>query len=624
MRTLPLGALLLTTLVGCAATPTAPLAATPSAATARVTLSLLVPGVTNASVRPQYVSSATSSLTLTLDDATTTVNTDTCTSTTDGRVCTTTLIVAPGSHQITARTWSGTNGTGTLLSDATTTVTLTAGTRNTLDLRLQTADYTTTITPADQSGVQLTTPYGVTVGRTADLSWPLTFRSANGDPLVPADLKRTGELLACEDDPALTADLTTNDDGGLSLHVVTKNFTGTNVTVRVARGTTCAAAETLGSVTLNAEGSVLWTYKLPDATTATPAVGPDGTLYFVGDGHLTALDPGGTTDRFKWNLPITTTTGYGGSVSVADDGTAYVISNGSTVYALDPQNAASRVKWSTNVGGLRGIGTPALSRDGTLYVNRIGNYLTNATVYALDPTSTAKPVKWTAEVSTTTSEVYSSPSIAPDGTVYVNLHGGAVVALDPNATNHVKWTYTPSTVTTAQVTASPTIASDGTVYVVHGDGTLYALDPQSAANRVKWSVNVGANTDSSPALAENGTIYVGGGSKLYALNPTGTSRVAWTYTASGAVHAPAVGADGTVYVGSDDTTLAAVDPTDGHLKWSAQASNALAGAPTITTDGTVYTLDRFGKVYAVASLSAGLAKSNWPKNRAGLGNKGQP
>ena len=53
---------------------------------------------------------------------------------------------------------------------------------------------------------------------------------------------------------------------------------------------------------------------------------------------------------------------------------------------------------------------------------------------------------------------------------------------------------------------------------------------------------------SSPAIGADGTIYVGGGDdrKLYAVNPNGTQK--WAFTTTGnTTGSPAIGADGTIY-----------------------------------------------------------------------------
>ncbi|MEI6519941.1 MAG: PQQ-binding-like beta-propeller repeat protein [bacterium] len=102
--------------------------------------------------------------------------------------------------------------------------------------------------------------------------------------------------------------------------------------------------------------------------------------------------------------------------------------------------------------------------------------------------------------------------------------------------------------------------------------------PATAAQ--KWAFTTGWNIYSSPALGADGTVYVGSqDKKLYAVNPDGTQR--WAFTTGDVVWSPALGADGTVYVGSfDSNKLYAVNP-DGTQRWA-----FTAGGRDIVQSGT--------------------------------------
>ena len=56
------------------------------------------------------------------------------------------------------------------------------------------------------------------------------------------------------------------------------------------------------------------------------------------------------------------------------------------------------------------------------------------------------------------------------------------------------------------IAGSPTIGPDGTIYVAAHDGGLYAVD---AAGKVRWRFAMQDRSWSTPAVAEDGTIYVG-------------------------------------------------------------------------------------------------------------------
>ncbi|KPK87434.1 pyrrolo-quinoline quinone, partial [bacterium SM23_31] len=67
------------------------------------------------------------------------------------------------------------------------------------------------------------------------------------------------------------------------------------------------------------------------------------------------------------------------------------------------------------------------------------------------------------------------------------------------------------------VYSSPAIGSDGTVYVGAIDCKLYALNSNGTK---KWEFQTGSSVRSSPAIGTDGTVYVGADDdKLYAINP---------------------------------------------------------------------------------------------------------
>jgi outer membrane protein assembly factor BamB len=115
----------------------------------------------------------------------------------------------------------------------------------------------------------------------------------------------------------------------------------------------------------------------------------------------------------------------------------------------------------------------------------------------------------------------------------------------------LKWSFP----TGDDVYSSPAIGSDGTIYVGSKDNKLYAINPDGT---LKWSFNTGGWVWSSPAIGSDGTIYVGSyDNKLYAINPDGTLK--WSFTTGSSVSSsPAIGSDGTIYVGSCDYKLYAI------------------------------------------------------------------
>ncbi|EEF59202.1 PQQ-binding-like beta-propeller repeat protein [Pedosphaera parvula] len=262
------------------------------------------------------------------------------------------------------------------------------------------------------------------------------------------------------------------------------------------------------------------------------------------------------------------------SPAVAPDGTIYCPSNDS-LFALTP---AGSNKWTFTTAAHDDMyGTPAVGLDGTVY---FGDY--SGAVYALNPDGSSK---W---IHPPLGRSRSSPALALDGTVYF-VADAELFALTSYGT--VKW-HTPID---ASIYSgwSPIIGDDGTIYVNSALGALYAINPDGT---VKWQSPVSESAGDSPAIGQDGTIYVTGDA-LYAINPDGTSR--WTNNSPGGFGATslAIGKDGTLYVGSDiDWGLSAIK-TNGELLWRVAATYS----DIYTRPGTTPAVDSSGMIYYVRS-----------------------
>ncbi len=183
----------------------------------------------------------------------------------------------------------------------------------------------------------------------------------------------------------------------------------------------------------------------------------------------------------------------------------------------------------------------------------------------------------------------SSPTLAPDGTVYQGTFRGCLMAVTP--AGQVKWKFKAG----REIKSSPAVADDGTVYFGARDWNFYALTP---AGKLKWKFATGAWVDSSPALAADGTVYFGSwDKKFYALAPDGNLK--WKFATGGlVVSSPAVAADGTIYFGSHDKNFYALAP-DGNLKWKFATGAEIESSPAIGADGTVYFASTDGNCYAL-------------------------
>ena len=312
-----------------------------------------------------------------------------------------------------------------------------------------------------------------------------------------------------------------------------------------------------------------------------PAIGLDGTVYFVWANGLLALNPNGSVkwQHQSWSSPYA-------QPAIAADGTIYYYAD--KLYAVSPNGAR---KWefnmdSTNFWNL----SPAIGADQNLYCPGQNGYL-----YALSPEGTER---W---------KFYIKPSqtgaaIGYEGTIYIGNASGNFYAINPDGTK--KWEYTIEE--PGGITGSPIIGSDGTIYFVT-DLYLYALAPDGSK---KWKCMM--DKPRGPSLGSEGTIYLGFYTGLAALNPNGT--VKWLHPTGDWVSnsSPAIGADETIYFGSRNNYFYALS-SDGTRKWDFRTGGGISSSPAIAPDGTIYFTSGDGYIYALKSESPGLANASWPK-----------
>ncbi len=104
--------------------------------------------------------------------------------------------------------------------------------------------------------------------------------------------------------------------------------------------------------------------------------------------------------------------------------------------------------------------------------------------------------------------IHSSPTIGPDGRVYVGSYDHCLYALDSNGA--LAWSYETGP---HLIESSPAIDSEGMVYVGSADNCFYAFDSNGA---LAWSYDTSHLIASSAALDSDGVIYTGSSIYLYA------------------------------------------------------------------------------------------------------------
>ncbi|MEW5896205.1 MAG: PQQ-binding-like beta-propeller repeat protein [Nanoarchaeota archaeon] len=231
-------------------------------------------------------------------------------------------------------------------------------------------------------------------------------------------------------------------------------------------------------------------------------------------------------------------------------------------------------------------------------------------------------VRWTFD---TGASMESSPTIAPDGTIYIGTDENDVYAVNPDGT--LKWkfdagepVYSPEWNTKKGIHSAPTIGKDGTIYFIAPPIYLFALNPDGT-EKWRYPIYLYAHVAASPVLSPDSTIYATSesyphegsepefGARVYAINPEGTLK--WRYDTAGSClgNPIAVADDGTFYVSGSDleqqefpythNAVFAFRP-DGTIKWKYQIGR-VEGPPTIAEDGTIYVGTKEGRtLFALA------------------------
>lgn len=318
---------------------------------------------------------------------------------------------------------------------------------------------------------------------------------------------------------------------------------------------------------------------------------------FHGNAQHTGLSPfsGPSVPFLRWTFQT------GGPVDASPaigHGRIYVTSEDGNLYALNTQGHLLW-KFHTPCHGFEfGATTPAISSDGTIYFasqicGRNPSGIPNGVLYAINP---GGKQKWNFTNPNPGEGVdsFTSPTIGPDGTIYVSDVGFRIFAFNPDGT--VKW----QVATAGEVVGPPALARDGTAYVpvddpgppsgacVYINSCLVALN---ADGSIRWTKQGGGF--SSPAVGSDGTVYDDG----RAVSPNGT--VQWE---NRPFRSPSISADGTIY-GTASTYpnnfgLFAIGQ-DGTVKWEFVTGNYDQSSVAIGSNGILY----FGSgnsLYAVA------------------------
>lgn len=287
----------------------------------------------------------------------------------------------------------------------------------------------------------------------AGVPWSTPAIGANGTLYVHGELGTSAKLVAI--DPSVVVSGTPTVRWSLGTgehdigHYISAPVVGADGTIYVGTTGQLAAVKDAGS-----SGVVQWTATIGSRFAA--AIDAGGTIYVAGfDFSASALRP--NDGSILWSLRI----GYPDNPpALGPDGTLYALGDepSSALFAIAADSGQTR--WTRSVSILSVL---SVGGDGTVYVRRDGALL------ALDGRGEPKP-GWPFVLTSG----FSSPTIGADGMVYV-VAGRELHAIADGA---LAWSFTPGGFTEfTWFMAAPAIGADGTLYAGDNDGYLNAIGP---------------------------------------------------------------------------------------------------------------------------------------------------
>jgi outer membrane protein assembly factor BamB len=197
-----------------------------------------------------------------------------------------------------------------------------------------------------------------------------------------------------------------------------------------------------------------------------------------------------------------------------------MVANGvdGVLYAISSQGA---VKWKSQDNGVSCpyfSQQPIITGNGKILI--LGGFPSATAIYALDPDVVPNYANNATVVFSATTNLYYSPGIGADGTLYIGAGNHKVFAVNPDGSK--KWEC-PDT-----HGGRSSIANDGMIYVT-GGMALNAITPEG---EIKWAFPINVEYG-YPAIGKDGTVYAVGSEQgtgtLYALdpdsaNPNGTKK----------------------------------------------------------------------------------------------------
>ena len=229
----------------------------------------------------------------------------------------------------------------------------------------------------------------------------------------------------------------------------------------------------LRAPTSGIQPQIVWSVDLgPGRQTSSPTIGPDGTIYAMGgNGRLSSISPDG---QVNWTAEIGPT--LKSAPALGRDGTVYVSSMNGKLYAVAPpdqggHDSEGRVLWTFRFAEFPGDEPPVVKHSPPAGADGIGSG--------------------------------SSPSIGPDGTIYVGANNSNLYAVSPDG--HMVWMFQAEREIAGIWTTAALSPDNNLLYFGANKGGIYALNRQDGS--LRWQFPIVGSVYSSVAVDARGTVY---------------------------------------------------------------------------------------------------------------------
>jgi outer membrane protein assembly factor BamB len=329
-------------------------------------------------------------------------------------------------------------------------------------------------------------------------------------------------------------------------------------------------------------------FALPAGSDSSPAVDANGVAYIGDNDHnVYALDPA-SPNAPKWHFST------GGIVksspTLSGDGkTLYVGSEDGSVYAINTANGQK--VWSVSLGGTIDA-SPLLTSDGSAVIVPT----VSGTIYSLKTSDGSTLWTYPYQGAITGSLTLSSDNT----TVYAAESNGTMYGIPVNGPSGSSGV-TPFYLNLAP-TSTPSIDPNGNIYVATSDGALTSFAPASSAPRPGWPYLVPSHNQvlASPAFYNGQAIFGDTGGLIRAVNQSNGQQT-WQFPQTGTIGAIQSSAaitkgNNRLYVGSSDGFVYELD-MQGNLIAKRNTSAPVISSPAVAPDGSVWVASENGNVY---------------------------